>query len=142
MRRTLLQTLYDWHSSTRVLRIMIMRCELLLLSAALLVIACGGDSGVSSPPDGGDGTELRPGLTVTVMVETEASAIAQALGWTAGVPNAEVLIHRIGTDFQWETAVTDAGGTARFPSATRGFYRVAARRVLSEQERQDRKSVV
>jgi len=100
---------------------------------AVLMVGCGGESGVSGPPDGG-GSKLRPGLTATVGVEPEASALAQTLGWTSGVPNAEVRIHRFGTDFAWETVLTDALGVARFPDAIAGRYRVAAYRPLTGSE--------
>jgi hypothetical protein len=71
---------------------------------------------------------------VTVTVEPEASDLAQALGWTGGVPNAEVRIHRWGTDFQWQTATTDGQGVARFPNAIPGTYRLAAYRPLTDTE--------
>lgn len=105
------------------------------LSIVLLTAlgACGGSEGVSGPPDGG-GDDLRPGLTVTVELDSDAAAIGQQLGWTAGVPGAEVRIHRIGTAFAWETATTDADGVARFEDAIAGRYRVAAHRPLNEQE--------
>lgn len=95
--------------------------------------ACGGSEGFSGPP-GDDGGDLRPGLTVTVELDSDAAAIGQQLGWTAGVPGAEVRIHRIGTAFAWETATTDADGVARFEDAIAGRYRVAAHRSLNEQE--------
>jgi len=111
----------------------LLRCSVALV-ALLLLAACGGESGLSGPNDDGGGSTLRPGLTVTVTVEPEASSIAQALGWTGGVPNAEVRIHRIGTDFAWETVLTDGSGTARFPNAIAGQYRVAGYRPLTDAE--------
>jgi hypothetical protein len=100
-----------------------------------LAVGCGGETGFSGPPvDDGDGNDLRPGLTVTVTVEPEASDLAQALGWTGGVPNAEVRLHRWGTDFEWQTATTDAEGVARFPNAIPGTYRLAAHRPLTDSE--------
>ena len=42
--------------------------------------------------------------------------------------------HRIGTDFAWETAVTDARGTAYLPQLVSGRYRVAVYRPLTDAE--------
>ena len=94
---------------------------------------CSGEVGFSDPPaDGGD--HLRPGLTVHVGVVPEAAEVARVLGWTDGVPGAEVRAHRIGTEFAWETAVTDAEGTAHLPHLVTGRYRVAVYRPLTEEE--------
>ncbi|WP_419940954.1 carboxypeptidase-like regulatory domain-containing protein [Candidatus Palauibacter sp.] len=96
-------------------------------------LGCGGEVRFSdSPPGGGD--HLRPGLTVNVRAASEAESIAQALGWARGVPGAEVRVHRIGTDFAWETAVTDDHGTAYLPQLVSGRYRVAVYRPLTDAE--------
>ena len=71
---------------------------------------------------------------MTVQVAPEEAAVARALGWTNGVPGAEVRAHRIGTEFRWETAVTDAEGTAHLPHLVTGPYRVAVYRPLTEEE--------
>ena len=99
----------------------------------LSAVACIGEVGFSdSPPGGGD--HLRPGLAVTVRVVPEAAGVAQALGWAGGVPGAEVRAHRIGTDFAWETAVTDEQGNAYLPQLVSGRYRVAVYRPLTDEE--------
>ena len=101
--------------------------------ALALSLSCAGEVGFSdSPPGGGD--HLRPGLAVTVHVAPEAAGVAQALGWAAGVPGAEVRAHRIGTDFAWETAITDERGDAYLPQLVSGRYRVAAYRPLTDEE--------
>ncbi len=105
----------------------------LALGVCALTLACGGEGGFSGPPDD-DGNDLKPGLTTAVRVEAAASELAEALGWTRGVPGAEVRLHRLGTDFAWETATTDAGGVARFPDVITGDYRVAAYRPLTDAE--------
>lgn len=97
-------------------------------------VSCGGEGGVSGPPDDGGDNPLRPGFTATVRVEPGSSALAEALGWTGGVPNAEVRLHRIGTAFAWQTAFTDAQGVANFPDVIAGDYRVAAYRPLTAAE--------
>ena len=94
---------------------------------------CSGEVDRSDPPaDGGD--HLRPGLTVRVGVAPEATEVARALGWADGVPGAEVRAHRIGTEFAWETAVTDDGGTAHLPHLVSGRYRLTVYRPLTEEE--------
>ena len=96
-------------------------------------VGCSGEVGLSEPPpDGND--NLRPGLTLNVRVAPEAAAVAHALGWAAGVPGAEVRVYRIGTDFAWETTVTDARGTANLPQLVSGRYRVAVYRPLTDVE--------
>ena len=96
-------------------------------------LSCAGEVGFSDPPPGGR-DHLRPGLAVTVRVAPEAAEVAQALGWAAGVPGAEVRAHRIGTDFAWETAITDERGDAYLPQLVSGRYRVAAYRPLTDEE--------
>ena len=87
-----------------------------------------------SDPWPGGGDHLRPGLTLHVGIAPEASGVAEALGWSAGVPKAEVRVHLIGTDFAWETAVTDDQSTAHLPQLVTGRYRVAVYRPLAEEE--------
>ena len=103
------------------------------VAVAGLGAGCSGEVGFSDPPpDGGD--HLRPGLTVSVEVAPEGAEVARALGWTDGVPGAEVRAHRIGTEFRWETAVTDESGTAHLPHLVSGRYRLAVYRPLTEEE--------
>jgi hypothetical protein len=81
-----------------------------------------------------EGSGLAQGLTVKVEVDSAALDIAQALGWTDGVPEAEVRVHRIGTEFRWQTVLTDSSGEARFPNLAQGRYRLAAYRALTDEE--------
>ena len=96
-------------------------------------LGCSGEVGFSDPPAHG-GDHLRPGLTVSVGVAPEAAEVGRALGWTDGVPGAEVRAHRIGTEFRWETAVTDDDGTVHLPHLVPGRYRLAVYRPLTEEE--------
>lgn len=107
-----------------------------LVAGLLLALAagCGGETGFSGPDDGDDGPDLRPGLTVKVEAGPEAAEIAQAFGWTEGIPGAEVRIHRWGTEFAWRTAVTGADGVVNFPDVISGTYRVAVVRTLTDAE--------
>lgn len=98
-----------------------------------LGLGCAGEVGLSEPPPGG-GDHLRSGLTLNVRLASEAAGVAQALGWAAGVPGAEVRVHRIGVEFAWETAITDDQGTADFSHLVSDRYRVAVYRPLTESE--------
>ena len=100
---------------------------------SLLAAGCAGEVGFSDPPPGG-GEHLRPGLTLHVGIASAARGVADALGWVDGIPGAEVRAHLIGTDFSWETAITDDHGTARLPRLVGGRYRVAVYRPLSDTE--------
>ncbi len=81
-----------------------------------------------------EGSGLGRGLTVKVVLDSTAADIAEALGWSDGVPGAEVRVHRIGTDFRWQTVLTDSSGEAQFPDLIQGRYRVAGYRVLTDDE--------
>ncbi len=72
------------------------------------------------------------GLTITVRLED--STLAQALGWSQGVPDAEVFLMRVGDEFDPITLVTDSTGTAVLESILPGQYRIAAHRVLHDNE--------
>ena len=98
-----------------------------------LALGCAGEVGLSDPPPGG-GAHLRPGLTLHVRVAPGATSVERALGWADGVPDADVRVHRIGTDFAWETTVTDDQGTAYLPQLVTGRYRVAVYRPLTDAE--------
>jgi hypothetical protein len=81
-----------------------------------------------------EGSGLGQGLTVKVELDSTAADIAGALGWTDGVPGAEVRVHRLGTEFRWRTELTDSVGQARFPNLIPGRYRLAAYRALTDEE--------
>ncbi|MGD2216059.1 MAG: DUF4876 domain-containing protein [Gemmatimonadales bacterium] len=81
-----------------------------------------------------EGSGLAQGLTVKVVLDSTAADIAEALGWTEGVPEAEVRVHRLGTEFRWQTVLTDSAGEARFPDLIPGRYRLAGYRVLTDEE--------
>ncbi|MEX1999321.1 MAG: hypothetical protein WD934_06505 [Gemmatimonadales bacterium] len=87
-----------------------------------------------SGPDGTDTTVVVRGtLTVTAVVAGHDSALAAQLGWTTGVPGAEVRAFRLG---QPELrGVTDAAAQVTFPSVLPGAYQISILRLLSEAER-------
>ena len=71
----------------------------------------------------------------TVHVQLEDAALAAALGWTEGVPNAQVQVHRFIDPFRPDTLYTDALGYALLPDdLLPGDYRIAALRVLTGEE--------
>jgi hypothetical protein len=71
---------------------------------------------------------------LTVNVRLEDSVLAAALGWTDGVPDAQLSLHRIHDEFSIRTAVTDSTGSVRLNNVLDGRYRIAAYRVLAENE--------
>jgi len=72
--------------------------------------------------------------SLTVTVRLEDSTLAQALGWSQGVPDAQVFLSRIGDEFDPITLVTDSTGTVVLHTFLPGQYRMAAHRVLRENE--------
>jgi hypothetical protein len=102
----------------------------LVLLAVLLFGCRAGEVELYEP----EGSGLASGLTVKVELDSAAVDIAQALGWADGVPDAEVRLHRIGTDFQWRTELTDSSGAVTFPDLIPGQYRLAGYRTLSDEE--------
>ena len=103
-----------------------------LIPLAIIASACGGEVGFWEPPPGDN--DLRPGLTLHVRLAAEAASVGEALGWGGRVPGAEVRVHRFGTDFAWETAVTNDEGVARLPLLLPGRYRIAVYRPLRDAE--------
>ncbi len=72
--------------------------------------------------------------SVQVVVRLEDSSLAAALGWSEGVPGAEVSLHRVNSEFTLRTAITDASGSAYLDRILPGQYRIAASRVLRTDE--------
>jgi len=84
------------------------------------------------PDTGAVGPEDTPD---TVHVQLEDSVWAAALGWTEGVPNAQVQVHRFIDPFRPDTLYTDSLGYALLPEdLLSGDYRIAALRVLTAEE--------
>jgi hypothetical protein len=107
----------------------------LLAFAALLISACEWSELVVLPREGTGVT--RPGLTVTVALEEEYAAFAEALGWEGGVvPGAEVAVSRRDADVEWELTESNAEGVAEFPRLLPGLYNITAFRRLTEDEQE------
>jgi hypothetical protein len=109
--------------------------RLLALVAALLACAtCNyGEVTVVQPAAAGHGP-----LTLSIQVDPEDSAIARELGWSGGIPGADVTITAGGGDTAVgppiATLVTDSAGKVSVPDLPDGKYFVAVRRLLTAAE--------
>ncbi len=104
------------------------------VATALALAAC--DPGIVTVVHRGEaGGVVRTGLQVHAVVDPADSALADSLGWQAGVPGVEVHVLRNGTA-EWIVQQTDSTGTAVFEALLPGLYRVFGERVLSAEEAQ------
>jgi len=106
---------------------------MLLIMASLAITAC------DTPPwrliDPEQPDENSPDAKIlTVNIGLEDSVLAAALGWSDGVPDAQLSLHRIHDEFSIRTAVTDSTGSVLLNNVLDGRYRIAAYRVLAENE--------
>jgi len=99
----------------------------------LLGVACDpGDVVLLAPRTGGG----APTLSIHAVLDTPYTALAASLGWTAGVPGAEVRVHRMDEPYDssyWHVATADSSGLATFPGLG-GLYEVEVTRTLSSAE--------
>ncbi len=105
-------------------------CRLRLVAFAVVLCAACDTPGVtliqpdqSSSPD-----------SVTFIVRLADSALAETLGWSHGVPNAEIFLHRATEEFDFIEIRTGETGTVGVMDLIPGLYRVAARRQLTVDE--------
>ena len=76
-----------------------------------------------------------PDVMTTIHVKLEDSVLADALGWSQGVPNAEVQLQRmIDLPFSPDTFYTDSTGRVQVPDPFPGFHDIAAFRALADHE--------
>lgn len=96
--------------------------------AIIFLTACGGGGRdiVEPPPGGGD-------FALTVRAAEQDLSVAEKLGWTAGIPGAEVTVTPIDGGAS-RTFTTTSAGTASIPSLAAGKYRVSIRRLLNASE--------
>ncbi len=90
----------------------------------------GGDRNVVEPP-------LPPptDFTLTVRPHPEDAAVAQQLGWSGGIPGAEVTITPSeGGGGGGQRLTTGADGTVKLDALAPGSYRVTARRMFTPSE--------
>ena len=104
-------------------------------AAALLVCAaCNyGDVRVVEPAAKGQGT-----LTLSIQPDPEDTAVVRELGWSAGIPGAEVTVSPGNADTATGAPLgvfqTDSTGTVKVPDLPDGSYFVAVRRLLTSAE--------
>jgi len=82
-------------------------------------------------------TDATAALTVHATLGEAYSDLAAALGWEAGVPGAQVRVHKTDDPYDeayWDTGETDASGTAAFLDLLEGLYEVEITRPLSDEE--------
>jgi hypothetical protein len=76
-------------------------------------------------------------LTIHAIIDTPYTSVAGILGWSDGVPDAQVRVHVNGDPYDstyWRTATTDSTGVATFGDLLAGLYEVEATRVLTDGE--------
>ena len=88
------------------------------VAAAVLVVACDVPGVELAEPDVATGPGSASGIYVTL----EDTALAAALGWSAGVPGATVVIHRFIDPFQPDTLYTDTTGYVALPGGGQVSY--------------------
>lgn len=100
----------------------------------LILAACDpGEVVLVASQAGGTGSHAD---SIRAIVDSPYTSIA-ALGWSAGVPGAEVRLHLMSDlyeDKYWHVATADSTGTATFFGLLRGLYEVEVSRELSDSE--------
>lgn len=109
------------------------RFRVTTLGLVLILAACDpGDVKLVAPITGGGG----PTFSIRVVIDTPY-AVAVSLGWTTGVPAAQVRVHRMDEPYDssyWHTASADSTGLAAFAGLLYGLYEVEATRPLTAAE--------
>ncbi len=100
-----------------------------LLAGILWTAACGGDVELVRPQP-----RTAAELSVRVVPDPEDAPVAQRLGWTDGIPDAEVVLTPVDSSAPPDTARTGADGVAEFGSVPSGGYYVEAHRWLTPAE--------
>lgn len=107
---------------------------MLAIGVIVILAACDpGDVALVAPRVGGTS---QPQLFRAVL-DTRYASVATALGWTAGVPEAEVRLHLMAEPYDsgyWHVATTDSLGFASFAGLLSGLYEVEVSRELTASE--------
>lgn len=101
------------------------------LSSSLLAGCGGSDQLLTQPPPVGTAD-----FVLTIAAMPEDAATAQALGWTGGIPGAEVVVTPADSTGSARTLTTSASGSVSIPGLAAGKYAVSARRLFSAAELQ------
>jgi len=95
-----------------------------------VLAACGGgERNIVEPPPTGSAD-----FTLTVRADPEDSNVAQQLGWSAGIPSAEVSVAQAGSGGSGQTFTTSATGTVSINALQSGTYRISVRRLFTSAE--------
>jgi hypothetical protein len=114
-----------------------------MASVLLLLAACDPGEVVLLSPEGL--ASDAPTASIHVVVDTPFASVATSLGWTNGVPAAQVTVHRVGDPFEpgyTHLAVADSLGNAVFPGLLHGLYELWVSRPLTTRELIDADSAV
>ena len=85
---------------------------------------------------GEPGDVPKPGLSMTVKLDSASLGLATALGWTDGmIPDVAVILQRGGVITERDTLRTDETGSARIEKLVPGQYKAWASRSLTGAER-------
>jgi hypothetical protein len=109
------------------------RCLTLFL--LLLLGACDPGDVVLLAPD--KSPSDAPALTLHAVIDTPYMDVAEGLGWTAGVPQAQVRVHLMKEPYNetyWSVATADSAGIAKFADLLGGLYEVQVTRQLTTGE--------
>jgi hypothetical protein len=78
-----------------------------------------------------------PVLTIHAVIDTPYATVATGLGWTEGVPGAQVRVHLMEEPYEeayWHVATADSTGVATLTDLLSGLYEVAVTRWLTGPE--------
>ena len=121
----------------------VMRMRHFVFGMLLLLPACDpGDVVLVSPEKSG---AEGPSLSVRAVVDTPYVQLTESLNWTAGMPGAQVRVHRMEEPYDesyWTTAAADSTGVAAFFDLLGGQYEVEVSRTLDSAETAQGQGVV
>jgi hypothetical protein len=100
-----------------------------ILLLALLAACGGGGRDIVDPPPPPD-----TDFTLTVRAHADDAAVAQQLGWSAGLPGTEVTIAPADGSGPGQVLTTAIDGTVTLDALAPGDYRISARRLLTSAE--------
>jgi hypothetical protein len=78
-----------------------------------------------------------PALTIRAVIDTPYADLSETLGWTVGVPGAQVRVHRAEEPYAvgyWHVSMADTTGMATFVDQLAGLYEVEVTRSLTAAE--------
>lgn len=107
--------------------------------ASLVSISCllgcdSGDVALLAPAPPGSPTRM---ISIRAVVDSAFASLADPLGWSAGIPGAQVRLHLMAEPYDsvyWRIAAADGSGEATFPDALAGLYEVEVTHALTSTE--------